>query len=166
MTASASSARESSSSSASLLTRAALSAVSAISSSMDWANRASQSCTEVSSSATAKPNCADCRTLGTHGLARLAGAGGIEPPNGGIKIRCLTAWLRPNGPVGWLATQVAANARWPRRSIGPMALVQPGFAKATPGTARLCQPLRGARPDFATHHAGRSRADAGRGPFI
>jgi hypothetical protein len=29
----------------------------------------------------------------------LAGAGGIEPPNGGIKIRCLTAWLRPNsGP--------------------------------------------------------------------
>ena len=27
---------------------------------------------------------------------QLAGAGGIEPPNGGIKIRCLTAWLRPN----------------------------------------------------------------------
>lgn len=27
---------------------------------------------------------------------RLVGAGGIEPPNGGIKIRCLTAWLRPN----------------------------------------------------------------------
>ena len=26
---------------------------------------------------------------------KLAGAGGIEPPNGGIKIRCLTAWLRP-----------------------------------------------------------------------
>src|SRR5262249_6103708 len=26
----------------------------------------------------------------------VAGAGGIEPPNGGIKIRCLTAWLRPN----------------------------------------------------------------------
>ncbi len=25
----------------------------------------------------------------------MAGAGGIEPPNGGIKIRCLTAWLRP-----------------------------------------------------------------------
>src|ERR1044071_7542328 len=29
---------------------------------------------------------------------QLAGAGGIEPPNGGIKIRCLTAWLRPNRP--------------------------------------------------------------------
>lgn len=26
----------------------------------------------------------------------VVGAGGIEPPNGGIKIRCLTAWLRPN----------------------------------------------------------------------
>jgi hypothetical protein len=25
----------------------------------------------------------------------LAGAGGFEPPNGGIKIRCLTTWLRP-----------------------------------------------------------------------
>lgn len=30
---------------------------------------------------------------------QMAGAGGIEPPNGGIKIRCLTAWLRPNRPV-------------------------------------------------------------------
>ena len=26
----------------------------------------------------------------------LAGAGGIEPPNAGIKIRCLTAWRRPS----------------------------------------------------------------------
>lgn len=26
----------------------------------------------------------------------MVGAGGIEPPHGGIKIRCLTAWLRPN----------------------------------------------------------------------
>ncbi len=32
------------------------------------------------------------------GCVPLAGAGGIEPPNGGIKIRCLTAWLRPNAP--------------------------------------------------------------------
>ena len=28
----------------------------------------------------------------------LAGAGGFEPPNGGIKIRCLTTWLRPKTP--------------------------------------------------------------------
>ena len=26
----------------------------------------------------------------------LAGAGGFEPPHGGIKIHCLTAWRRPN----------------------------------------------------------------------
>src|ERR1700722_6104761 len=26
----------------------------------------------------------------------LAGAGGFEPPNGGIKIHCLTTWRRPN----------------------------------------------------------------------
>ena len=28
----------------------------------------------------------------------MAGAGGFEPPYGGIKIRCLTAWRRPNAP--------------------------------------------------------------------
>ena len=33
-------------------------------------------------------------------VGALAGAGGIEPPNDGIKIRCLTAWLRPNRPRG------------------------------------------------------------------
>jgi hypothetical protein len=27
---------------------------------------------------------------------QMAGAGGIEPPYDGIKIRCLTAWRRPN----------------------------------------------------------------------
>ena len=32
-------------------------------------------------------------------LKTLAGAPGFEPGNGGIKIRCLTTWLRPNGPV-------------------------------------------------------------------
>jgi hypothetical protein len=32
-------------------------------------------------------------------ILEMAGAGGIEPPNGGIKIRCLTAWLRPNAPI-------------------------------------------------------------------
>ena len=29
-------------------------------------------------------------------LICLAGAGGFEPPYGGIKIRCLATWLRPN----------------------------------------------------------------------
>ena len=31
-------------------------------------------------------------------ICYLAGAGGLEPPNGGIKIRCLTTWLRPIKP--------------------------------------------------------------------
>jgi hypothetical protein len=45
------------------------------------------------------------RAIGRHNSARrrsnlnrldwLAGAGGFEPPHGGIKIRCLTTWLRP-----------------------------------------------------------------------
>ena len=30
---------------------------------------------------------------------RLVGERGFEPPNAGIKIRCLTAWRRPN-PLG------------------------------------------------------------------
>ena len=32
----------------------------------------------------------------------LAGAPGFEPGNGGIKIRCLTTWLRPNTSFAWL----------------------------------------------------------------
>jgi hypothetical protein len=32
-------------------------------------------------------------------LKKLAGAGGFEPPYGGIKIRCLTTWLRPTGYI-------------------------------------------------------------------
>ena len=31
----------------------------------------------------------------------MAGAAGIEPANGGIKSRCLTAWRRPSKPVIW-----------------------------------------------------------------
>ena len=27
---------------------------------------------------------------------KMAGAGGFEPPNGGIKTRCLATWRRPN----------------------------------------------------------------------
>ena len=33
-------------------------------------------------------------------LGELVGAPGFEPGNGGIKIRCLTTWLRPNGRKG------------------------------------------------------------------
>jgi hypothetical protein len=36
-----------------------------------------------------------------NGSFKLAGAAGIEPANGGIKSRCLTAWRRPSKPVIW-----------------------------------------------------------------
>jgi hypothetical protein len=55
----------------------------------------------------------------------LAGAPGLEPGNGGIKIRCLTTWLRPNGrPVGRRSARTIAaglppiNAPSPRPSLG------------------------------------------------
>src|SRR5262249_60738572 len=43
------------------------------------------------------PDCAESadRKNGESVARSMAGAGGLEPPNGGIKIRCLTTWLRP-----------------------------------------------------------------------
>jgi hypothetical protein len=40
----------------------------------------------------------------------MAGAGGFEPPHGGIKIRCLTAWLRNGDLMHELAAQFLALA--------------------------------------------------------
>ena len=37
-----------------------------------------------------------CFLRGIYDDRRLAGAEGFEPPNGGIKTRCLTTWRRPN----------------------------------------------------------------------
>jgi hypothetical protein len=39
----------------------------------------------------------------------VAGAGGFEPPYGGIKIRCLTTWLRPNDRGRLPAKAVSGN---------------------------------------------------------
>ena len=41
-------------------------------------------------------------------LLLLAGAPGIEPGNAGIKIRCLTAWRRPN-KINQRVSTVAEN---------------------------------------------------------
>jgi hypothetical protein len=49
----------------------------------------------------------------------LAGAGGIEPPNGGIKIRCLTAWLRPTDEHR--ARNTAKMRGFPLRDLKPVA---------------------------------------------
>ena len=54
----------------------------------------------------------------------VAGAGGFEPPDGGIKIRCLTTWLRPNASQGsnGLGGKRADNSsgspapQWPSRT--------------------------------------------------
>lgn len=42
----------------------------------------------------------------------LAGAGGFEPPNAGIKIRCLTTWLRPKTRQG---ASVSLSVRYSQR---------------------------------------------------
>src|SRR3954468_2698308 len=42
-----------------------------------------------------------CGRLRTDVNDSLAGAPGFEPGNGGIKIRCLTTWLRPNEAREW-----------------------------------------------------------------
>ena len=40
-------------------------------------------------------------------LTTLAGAPGFEPGNGGIKIRCLTTWRRPNAVAACAAAKTA-----------------------------------------------------------
>src|SRR5271166_4632197 len=62
------------------------------------------------------------KTSPVKGLKYLAGAGGFEPPYGGIKIRCLTAWRRPNPPRRPRAGGKRADhssrgfaLQWPRR---------------------------------------------------
>ncbi len=47
----------------------------------------------------------------------LAGAGGFEPPYGGIKIHCLTTWRRPNRLSGKRRDWPSADSLRPRRSI-------------------------------------------------
>src|SRR5215470_10933754 len=58
-------------------------------------------------------------------LKSLAGAGGFEPPHGGTKIRCLTAWLRPID--GCLL----------RATAGLRVAGQPSSKRKTAKTARL-----------------------------
>ena len=68
-------------------------------------------------------------------LKSVAGAGGIEPPNGGIKIRCLTAWLRPNRP---------------ERGRGSTRSIASGNARSIEGVAPFQQ---AGRPNFVQNQA-------------
>lgn len=90
----------------------------------------------------------------------LAGAGGIEPPNGGIKIRCLTAWLRPNRRrTEWPENWPARNPSGRSRSIGSGAAFQPpGGAKYHPDPT----PRRSSLYYHCTKRAGWLRAGARR----
>src|SRR5215470_18581459 len=63
-------------------------------------------------------------------LKSLAGAGGFEPPHGGTKIRCLTAWLRPIDGCVLRATAWAFKAGRPGEA-------QPSSKRKTAKTARL-----------------------------
>ena len=47
----------------------------------------------------------------------LAGAGGFEPPHGGIKIPCLTTWRRPNSAERFTARPAWAVSRRSCRKV-------------------------------------------------
>ena len=72
-------------------------------------------------------------------LRRVAGAEGFEPPNGGIKTRCLTTWRRPNN-FGADSADLALNLRLRPPAVQQRRAIQP--AHNIPGPAR-----RQARPD-------------------
>ena len=58
--------------------------------------------------------CGNSRTVptSTPGNGDVAGAGGFEPPHGGIKIPCLTAWRRPIRPwPAFMAADIATGTR-------------------------------------------------------
>src|ERR1700694_6127138 len=57
-----------------------------------------------------------CRRQNLNAPDWLAGAGGFEPPYGGIKIHCLTTWRRPNRLFG-KRRPASRRFLWQRRSI-------------------------------------------------
>ena len=59
----------------------------------------------------------------------LAGAGGFEPPHGGIKIPCLTTWRRPNRRSGKRRGWPRADFLWHRRSIEGVEPFQQAIAR-------------------------------------
>ncbi len=59
-----------------------------------------------------KPEASETQRLARRCLSgAVAGAPGFEPGNGGTKIRCLTAWLRPNAGVIYFACRACARGR-------------------------------------------------------
>ena len=96
----------------------------------------------------------------------LAGAGGFEPPHGGIKIRCLTTWRRPKNRSGRRRDGARRAFLWQRRSIEGVEPFQPPIRRISARTrAGLLCPVyggirqvnrvnfgpNGAAAPFATH---------------
>jgi hypothetical protein len=119
-------------------------------------------------------------------LTELAGAGGFEPPHDGIKIRCLTTWLRPNARDGCPSrssrtiitsgdgsnggVQLGTSCRWITRlckDLQPRAWIaihppRLRLAASPAETAPLAWPLRIGLP--ITETVGRSVAQPGSAP--
>ena len=75
-------------------------------------------------------------------VERLAGAPGFEPGNGGIKIRCLTTWLRPNTRSGRTIPAPPRRGKWfaVAAKVAPPTRDRPGprpYAVARVGQARM-----------------------------
>jgi hypothetical protein len=63
-----------------------------------------------------------------------AGAGGFEPPYGGIKIRCLTAWRRPNFCRGG-TSRSAPDHNW--RASSPQPRERPAIYSLRKATSSI-----------------------------
>jgi hypothetical protein len=92
----------------------------------------------------------DDPTIGYHYI-KLAAAPGFEPGNGGIKIRCLTTWLRRKACRNILAEAWQIN-RW--TVANRIALHNEG-AKAYKRRIERCEGSAEPYDDFASHPSGR-----------
>jgi hypothetical protein len=98
----------------------------------------------------------------------LAGAPGFEPGNAGIKIRCLTTWLRPNQIGSFPAPRAGAaqtppltyrlpvkkgsrlkRPERPARARASRSVAQPGSAPASGAGGRRFKSCRSDQPRFA-----------------
>ena len=104
-----------------------------------------------------QPETGRCRPPATNSgpSHEMAGAGGFEPPHGGIKIRCLTTWRRPNRAR--VRRRHDVNGRRP--STTSPAQPDPAAASAAPADGEQAEAGR-AGAAHARQQAARRRASA------
>src|SRR5262245_20723650 len=92
---------------------------------------------------------------------RLAGAGGLEPPDARYKVSCLTAWPRPtnergfrDGPSRGLGPRVGVLATGQRRTARRKAggMYWGGWVESTPASGRTGYPI-GSKSDGGTRQS-------------